>query len=153
MKIKIPRRSDDMQRKSKNPQKLMFSIILGIALTTMIRLADANTETIPEKAAIAAWAINEIINSGIDPQAVKKVVDTTFPCKIVYQRTDGEVLVLEVKTSESWTRCKEIIDTNRSFETGGNEKNFVLPAILVVLNLALLSLIFYRENMRRKNRK
>lgn len=113
----------------------------------MVSLSEQIEDTIPEQSAKATWAINEITNTGIDPQSVKKVVDITFPCKIVYQKFDGEVVVLNAKSATSHDVCSGINGVN-PIRTKEDKKNTFLAAQIVIM---LTLIVYFTYRIKRKN--
>lgn len=106
----------------------------------MVSISEQIEDTIPEQSAKAAWAINEITNTGIDPQSVKKVVDITFPCKIVYQKFDGEVVVLNAKSAPSPQACSDINNIQEIKTNQETNKSWDTPLAVLAITICALTL-------------
>lgn len=79
----------------------------------------ASVDDVIDQAAQTIWATNEIVETKVPPNTVTKLVDITFPCKIIYQTNTGDVRVLKPISSSDDEECKKI---NRYDPARQNEK-------------------------------
>jgi hypothetical protein len=128
----------------------MKKILLVLFLSSTCQ---AGVEEVADHAAQTLWATNEILQTKIEPDQIAKLVDITFPCKIIYQTTSGDVHVLKPESSSDDDQCKNINRYNQNRLNDNATRKWANYSSLALLTISLSLNVFLISSKRHGHKK